>query len=99
MTCSTQQAAKRIGIHWVTLHRWLAAKKIRPSVAVPIDGGRTLWRWTEKDIAKLEKLKQGTYRKGRGRKLKAPKSIGPKGVFPSRLQPIDCIEETLAVWS
>jgi predicted site-specific integrase-resolvase len=73
MTCSTKQAAKRVGIHWVTLLRWLAAKKIRPSVAVPIDRGRTLWRWTEKDIAKLEKLKQATYRKGRGRKPKRKK--------------------------
>ena len=67
-TYSTQQAAKKVGIHWVTLHRWLAAKKVRPTIAVPMDGGRTLWRWTEKDMAKLEKLKKATYRKGRGRK-------------------------------
>jgi hypothetical protein len=73
-TYSTQQAAEKIGIHWVTLHRWLAAKKIRPTIAVPMDGGRTLWRWTEKDIAKLEKVKKTTYRKGRGRKPKAKKT-------------------------
>jgi hypothetical protein len=73
MTYSTQQAAKRVGIHWVTLHRWLAAKKVRPTIAVPMDGGRTLWRWTDKDIAKLEKLKKATYRKGRGRKPKQKK--------------------------
>jgi hypothetical protein len=57
----------------VTLHRWLAAKKIRPAVAIPIDGGRTLWRWTEKDIAKLPKVKRATYRKGRGRKANGRK--------------------------
>ena len=72
-TYSTQQAAKKVGIHWVTLHRWLAAKKVRPTIAVPMDAGRTLWRWTEKDIAKLEKLKKATYRKGRGRKPKGKK--------------------------
>ena len=73
MTYSTQQTAKRVGIHWVTLYRWLAAKKIRPSVAIPIDGGKTLWRWTDKDMAELEKLKKATYRKGRGRKPKGRK--------------------------
>jgi predicted site-specific integrase-resolvase len=73
MTYSTQQTAKRVGIHWVTLYRWLAAKKIRPSVAIPIDGAKTLWRWTDKDMAKLEKLKKATYRKGRGRKPKGRK--------------------------
>jgi hypothetical protein len=73
-TYSTQQAAKQVGIHWVTLHRWLAAKKVRPTIAVPMGGGRTLWRWTEKDLAKLEKLKKATYRKGRGRKPKAKKA-------------------------
>ena len=73
MTYSTKKAAERVGIHWVTLLRWLAAKKIRPTVAVPMDGGRTLWRWTEKDMAKLEKLKKATYRKGRGRKPKRKK--------------------------
>jgi hypothetical protein len=72
-TYSTQQAAKKVGIHWVTLHRWLASKKVRPTIAVPMDAGRTLWRWTEKDIAKLEKLKKATYRKGRGRKPKGKK--------------------------
>jgi predicted site-specific integrase-resolvase len=72
-TYSTQQAAKKAGIHWVTLHRWLAARKIRPAIAVPMDGGRTLWRWTEKDIVKLGKVKEATYRKGRGRKPKGRK--------------------------
>jgi predicted site-specific integrase-resolvase len=72
-TYSTRQAAEKVGIHWVTLHRWLASKKIRPTIAVPIDGGRTLWRWTANDIAKLGKVKQETYRKGRGRKSKGRK--------------------------
>lgn len=68
-TYSTQQAAKRAGIHWVTLHRWLAGKKVRPSIAVLLDG-RTLWRWTAQDIKKLIAYKAEHYRKGRGRKAK-----------------------------
>jgi hypothetical protein len=64
-TCSTQQAAKRMGVSFRTLNRWLALELIRPSVAVPIGGRRTLWRWSNKDIS-------------RGRKLKATAKPGPK---------------------
>ena len=72
-TYSTKQAARRAGIHWVTLHRWLADKnvraKIRPSVAVRMNG-TTLWRWTKADVERVRKYKAGHYRKGRGRKPK-----------------------------
>jgi predicted site-specific integrase-resolvase len=64
-TYSTQQAAKRIGVSFRTLNRWLASGLIRPSVAIPMGGGRTLWRWTEIDIA-------------RGRKVNATQRPGPK---------------------
>jgi hypothetical protein len=64
-TYSTQQAAAKIGVGFRTLNRWLALEIIRPSIAVPIDGGRTLWRWTDADIAK-------------GRKVKAAQRPGPK---------------------
>jgi len=57
------------GVHWVTLRRWLASGKIRPSQAVPYDG-RTLWRWSAADVEKLRRYKQENYRKGRGRKPK-----------------------------
>jgi len=66
-TYSTQQAARKAGIHPVTLRRWLAAKKVRPSLGVPYDG-RTLWRWTDADVEELRKYKATHYRKGRGRK-------------------------------
>lgn len=66
-TYSTQRAAKMAGIHWVTLHRWLADGKVRPSIAIPLDG-RTLWRWSQRDIEKLIRYKAAHYRKGRGRK-------------------------------
>jgi hypothetical protein len=64
-TYSTKRAAAKIGTGVRTLNRWLARGLIRPSVAVPMDEGRTLWRWTDADIAK-------------GRKLKAAQKPGPK---------------------
>jgi hypothetical protein len=64
-TLSTASAARKIGVGLRTLNRWLALGKIKPSVAVPIGGGRTLWRWTDTDI-------------GKGRKVKAAQKPGPK---------------------
>ena len=66
-TYSTKQAAAKVGLHWVTLRRWLSAGTVRPSQAVPYDG-RTLWRWTDADVEKLRKYKDAHYRKGRGRR-------------------------------
>ena len=63
-TYSTPQAAKKIGISFITLRRWLRDGKIRQSVAIPV-AGRTLWAWTDADIAK-------------GRKVKAAQKPGPK---------------------
>ena len=64
-TYSTKRAAAKIGVSFRTLNRWLALELIRPSMAIPIEGGRTLWRWTDTDIA-------------RGRKVKAAQKPGPK---------------------
>ncbi len=65
-TYSTQSAAAKIGVSFRTLNRWLALGLIRPSQAIPMGGGRTLWRWTDTDIA-------------RGRRLRAAQKPGPKG--------------------
>jgi hypothetical protein len=64
-TWSTQQAAKKMRVSFRTLNRWLFLKLLHPSMAFPIGGGRTLWRWTDADIAK-------------GRKVKATQKPGPK---------------------
>jgi transposase len=56
MTYSTREAAAKIGVALRTVNRWLADEKIRPSVAVPMGGGRTLWRWSKVDIAKARKI-------------------------------------------
>jgi predicted site-specific integrase-resolvase len=63
-TYSTEAAARRIGVSFRTLNRWLALGKIRASVAIPLTD-RTLWRWTEADISK-------------GRKVRAAQKPGPK---------------------
>jgi predicted site-specific integrase-resolvase len=55
-TYNTPQAAKLIGVSLTTLHRWLAAKKIRP-FGIELGDGRKLWRWNDGDIAEGRKLK------------------------------------------
>ena len=68
-TYSTKQAAKLASVHWVTLHRWLAAGKVKPSQSIAMNGVK-LWRWTDADVERVRKYKQENYRKGRGRKPK-----------------------------
>ena len=62
---STEVAAKRIGVSFRTLNRWLNLGKIKPSMGIPFSDGRMLWRWTDADVAK-------------GRKVKAAQKPGPK---------------------
>lgn len=69
-TYSTEQAAKLAGIHWTTLHQWLHAGKVRPSHSLAMTG-RTLWRWTSKDVERVRRYKAANYRKGRGRRKKS----------------------------
>jgi predicted site-specific integrase-resolvase len=64
-TYSTRQAAAKMRVSFRTLNRWLADGKIKPSTAIQMPNGRTLWLWREADIA-------------RGRKLKAEQRPGPK---------------------
>ena len=64
-TYTTAIAARRIGVSFRTLNRWLALGLIHPSKGFPYGGDRTLWLWTDADIAK-------------GRKVKAAQKPGPK---------------------
>ena len=64
---TTAEAAKRAGIHPVTLQKWIAAGKLNAPKPTLI--GAVGYRlWSAKDIAILLKFKQAIYRKGRGRK-------------------------------
>jgi hypothetical protein len=64
-TYSTQQAARKMGVGFRTLNRWLELGKIQPSTAIKMPNGRTLWLWTDTDIT-------------RGRKVKTTQKPGPK---------------------
>jgi len=64
-TYSTRQAAAKMRVSFRTLNRWLADGKIKPSTAIKMPTGRTLWLWTDRDIAK-------------GRKVKAAQKPGPR---------------------
>ncbi len=57
-TYSTPKAAKLIGAHYVTVHRWLAEGLITPE-SIELSDGRKLWRWTDADIAKAKAVKAG----------------------------------------
>ncbi len=68
-TYSTKEAAKKVGVHWMTLHKWIAAGKVRPSEQIGMNGGKH-WRWTEQDIQKIRKYKAEHFREGQGRRNK-----------------------------
>ena len=66
---TTAEAAKRAGIHQVTLQKWIAAGRLMAPDAILIGAvGDRLW--SAKDVALLLKVKEASYRKGRGRKKK-----------------------------
>ena len=65
--CNTQQAAKAAGIAVMTLHRWMVAKRLK-GPKLRIRNGRAVRLWGNADLARLSKLKQEIYCKGRGRK-------------------------------
>lgn len=76
--CSTEVAAKRIGVSFRTINRWLNLDKIKPSVSIPFSDGRMLWRWSDSDIAKGKQVKAGQKRgpkprPSRGRPGKKPR--------------------------
>ncbi len=58
-----------VKVSLVTLHRWLAAGKFRPSIGVPMKG-RTLWRFRATDVKRLRAYKARFYGKGKGPKPK-----------------------------
>jgi hypothetical protein len=68
-TYSTKEAARQVGIHWVTLLRWLAAGKVSASIEIGMNGGRH-WRWTAGDVAKIREYKDEHFREGQGRRKK-----------------------------
>ena len=65
---STREAAARAGIHWTTLELWVKQGKVKPRT---VHIGKKRYRlWTEQEVQKVLRVKEKTYRKGRGRKPK-----------------------------
>ena len=67
MKYSTSQVAGKIGVHKLTLIRWLLSGRIAEPQRVK-QGGVDLRLWTDADVERLRKYKAAHYRKGRGRK-------------------------------
>lgn len=65
--CNTQQAAKTVGVSIMTLHRWIVGKRL-VAPKLRIRNGRAVRLWGGADLARLRRLKQQIYCKGRGRK-------------------------------
>lgn len=66
---STPQAAKLIGVHVVTLWRWLSDGKVKAE-GVPLTGGKMLWQWTEESIEAAKAFK-ATQKVGRPTRKKS----------------------------
>jgi predicted site-specific integrase-resolvase len=71
-TFSTNEVAKAVGIHRITLQRWLDHGWIKPSIEVPLKN-RTMWRWTTADVEKARRFK-GTLKTGPKPRQKKGKS-------------------------
>jgi DNA-binding transcriptional MerR regulator len=67
---STSQAAKKCGVHHITLQRWVSQGKVAAPKKTRV-GGVVVRLWTDADVDRLRKYKQRNYRKGRGRKAKS----------------------------
>ena len=65
---STAAVAKAVGVHKVTLIRWLLDGKVREPQRVKNGGSARLWM--DRDVERVKKYKAQFYRKGRGRKSK-----------------------------
>ncbi len=69
-TYSTSEAAKKCGIHHITLQRWVSEGKVAAPSKTRV-GGVIVRLWTDADVDRVRKYKQENYRKGRGRKSKS----------------------------
>jgi len=64
---SISQAARLLGIHRATLHRWIEKRAVPKPVTQEIAGSQIRY-WTEDGFAKLKQYKAEQYRKKPRRK-------------------------------
>jgi predicted site-specific integrase-resolvase len=67
---STQDVARKVGIHRVTLERWLSSGKLEAPKTVRY-GKNEFRNWTPADVERVKRFKAENYWKGRGRKPKS----------------------------
>jgi hypothetical protein len=54
---STQEAAMQVGVHYITLRRWLASGEVQPPKSIVRFGKRRLLDWSVDDIGRLRAFK------------------------------------------
>jgi len=69
---SISEAARRLGIHRTTLHRWIEEGVVPEPIAENVAGARLRY-WTKSDFAKVEEYKRVNYW-GQGRKRSSGKT-------------------------
>jgi excisionase family DNA binding protein len=66
---SISEAARLLGIHRATLHRWIEKRVVPEPVTQKIAGSQIRY-WTDEPFAKLKQYKAEQYRKKPGRKAR-----------------------------
>jgi DNA-binding transcriptional MerR regulator len=69
---STPEAARKCGVHHITLQRWISQQKISAPRKTRV-GGVVVRLWNEADLERVRRYKKESYCKGRGRKAKVKK--------------------------
>jgi predicted DNA-binding transcriptional regulator AlpA len=84
---STRQAAKRLGLHFDTLSRYIAVGKL-PAPTILEVGTRTIHAWTEAEIEHVRQLlpKIANGRKTRYSKLREKQKAPAKSPVPRKKQ-------------
>jgi excisionase family DNA binding protein len=83
MKYSTRQAAKELGLHYTTFHKYLREKKI-PFPALTRIAGVRVRLWSEADIEHVRQLlpKIANGRKTRYQKLREKEKTPPRAAVP-----------------
>lgn len=71
-TCSTEQAAAKVGITRATLQAWIKAKKFKPPKPT-LEGAKARRLWSDSDLERLHRTKERIYWKAQGRPQKRSK--------------------------
>jgi predicted DNA-binding transcriptional regulator AlpA len=82
---STRDVARKLGMHYITLQRYISSGKIPVPKIIKI-GGSSVRAWSEKDVEKVEKLlpKIANGRKTRYQKLREKQKAQPRAAVPHK---------------